>query len=95
MYTNLKQNEAQSACAESRHKGVHKRSKDVKYDNKDTHTHAHAHTHARTRTHARTHTLRMYLWWSLCTLYLHACQVRVTVGDSGLCCCTCVTYFER
>ena len=32
---------------------------------------------------------------SLCTLYLHACQVRVTVGDSGLCCCTCVTYFER
>ena len=38
--------------------------------------------------------MRMYLWWSLCTLYLHACQVRVTVGDSGLCCCTCVTYFE-
>ena len=37
---------------------------------------------------------RMYLWWSLRTLYLHACQVRVTVGDSGLCCCTCVTYFE-
>ena len=21
--------------------------------------------------------------------------MRVTVGDSGLCCCTCVTYFER
>ena len=38
----------------------------------------------------------MYIWWSLCTLlYLHACQVRVTVGDSGLCCCTCVTYFQR
>ena len=29
---------------------------------------------------------RMYLWWSLCTLYLHACQVRVTIGDSRLCC---------
>ena len=28
---------------------------------------------------------------SLCTLYLHVWQVRVTVGDSGLCCCTCVT----
>ena len=28
--------------------------------------------------------LRMYLWWSLSTLYLHACQVTVTVGDSGL-----------
>ena len=39
--------------------------------------------------------MRMYLWWSLCTLCLHACQVRVTVGDSGLCCCICVTYFER
>ena len=38
---------------------------------------------------------RMYLRWSLCSLYLHACQVRVTVGDSGLCCCTCVTYFQR
>ena len=38
---------------------------------------------------------RMYLWWSLCTLYLHACQVRGTVGDSGLCCCACVTSFER
>ena len=23
-------------------------------------------------------------WWSLCALHLHACQVRVTVGDSGL-----------
>ena len=26
---------------------------------------------------------------------IHACQVRVTVGDPGLCCCTCVTSFER
>ena len=32
---------------------------------------------------------------SLCTLYLHAYQVRVTVCDLGLRCCTCVTYFER
>ena len=37
----------------------------------------------------------MYLWWCLCTLYLHAWQMRITVGDSGLCCSTCVTYFER
>ena len=37
----------------------------------------------------------MYLWWSLCTLYLYACQVKVTIGDSGLCCCTCVMCFER
>ena len=36
--------------------------------------------------------MRMYLWWS--TLYLHACQVRVIVVDSGLC-CTSVVYFER
>ena len=27
-----------------------------------------------------------YVWKSLCTVYLLACQVRVTVGDSGLCC---------
>ena len=38
----------------------------------------------------------MYLWLSLCTLYLHACQVRVTVtiGDSGLCCCLCDVFWE-
>ena len=36
---------------------------------------------------------RMYLWWSLCTLCLLACQVRVTVGDSGFCWCIFVTYF--
>ena len=36
--------------------------------------------------------LRMYLWWSVYTLYLHACQVRVI---AGLCCCICVTSFER
>ena len=40
-------------------------------------------------------TLRMYLCWSLCTLYWHAYQVRVTVGDSCLRCCVCVTSFER
>ena len=28
--------------------------------------------------------LRMYHWWSLCPLYLLACQLKVTVGDSGL-----------
>ena len=28
--------------------------------------------------------LRMYFRWSLCTLPVHACQVRVIVGDSGL-----------
>ena len=34
--------------------------------------------------------IRGCLWWSLCTCYLLACQVRVTVGDSGLCCfCFC------
>ena len=29
--------------------------------------------------------LGMYLLWHLCTLYLLACQVRVAIGDSGLC----------
>ena len=31
----------------------------------------------------------------LCTLYLHTCQVRITVGDSGLCCSVCVTSLGR
>ena len=35
-------------------------------------------------------TSSVYLWWSLCPLRLHACLVRVTVGDSGLSCCACV-----
>ena len=35
----------------------------------------------------------MHLWWSLRTLYLHTCQVRVVVGNSGLC-CACMTSFE-
>ena len=28
-------------------------------------------------------------------IYLHACQMRVTVGDSSLCCFVCTKYFER
>ena len=36
-----------------------------------------------------------HLWWSLCSLYLLACHVRVNVGNSGLCCCVCVTCFQR
>ena len=39
--------------------------------------------------------LTVTLVWSLCTLYLHAFQVRVTVGDSGLCCCASVTSVKR
>ena len=35
-----------------------------------------------------------FLSVSWCTLYLHACQVRVAIGDSGLCCCVRVTSFE-
>ena len=42
----------------------------------------------------KTSMLRMYLWWSLYTLYLLACQMRVTVDDSGLCCCVCVMSLE-
>ena len=32
---------------------------------------------------------RMWLWWSLCTGYLLACQVRVTGGDLDLFSCLC------
>ena len=38
---------------------------------------------------------RMYLRWSLRTLYLLACQVRVTVSDSGLCCRVCMRSFHH
>ena len=31
--------------------------------------------------------------WSLCTWYLLACQVSVTVGDSGLCRCIVQLYY--
>ena len=30
--------------------------------------------------------IKMYLWWVLCTLCLLASQVRVIVGNTGLCC---------
>ena len=36
----------------------------------------------------------MHLWSSLCALNLLARQVRVTVGDSGLCCCVCLMSFK-
>ena len=42
----------------------------------------------------RAHKLRQR-YSLLCALYLHTCQERVTSDDSGLCCCTRVTYFER
>jgi len=40
-------------------------------------------------------TFGMYLSRSLFTLYLLTCQVRVDVGDSGLCCYVRVASFER
>ena len=40
--------------------------------------------------------IRGCLWWSLCTCYLLACHVRVTVGDSGLCCfCLCDVFWAQ
>ena len=42
------------------------------------------------------HGERMYLCWSLCTLYLYACFARVTLGNCGLgLCCICVPYFAH
>ena len=45
------------------------------------------------------YTCKVYLKWHLGASFLGgvnqlACEVRVAVGDSGLCCCVCVTSFE-
>ena len=92
---NLKQNEAQSPCAESTHEGVNWYLKYVAQAQQQRPELLKV-TVTWQACKYEVHKLlkRMYLWWSLCTLHLHACQVRVTVGDSGLC-CTCVTYFEH
>ena len=102
--TNLKQNEAQSARAQSTHKGVNQRSKyitQVQQQRPESPTvtltwHACKYKVHKLRyilsrweftlTRVYSHLERMYR--NLCTLY-------ITVGDSDLCCCTCVTYFER
>ena len=38
-------------------------------------------------------THQMYLWWSLCAVHFLTCQMGVTTGDSGLCCCVYVMSF--
>ena len=38
---------------------------------------------------------RMFLWRSLCTVYLLAWQMAVTTDDASLCCCVHVTSFDR
>ena len=62
------------------------------------------HTLSSFRTHTHTHILIPFedseptglkVDIAIYTLYLLACQVRVIVGDSGLCCCVSVTSVER
>ena len=90
LITNLKQNEAQSARAESTHKGVNQLSKCVtqvqqKRPEQPMVTFTwHACKYKVHKLHQR-HILKEYL----------VCQVRDTIGDSGLCCCPWVTYFEH
>ena len=36
----------------------------------------------------------MYHFWSYVPCIFHSYQVRVTIGNSGLCCCACVTSFR-
>ena len=40
------------------------------------------------------HTRELSRAWNTQHKYNNKDQVRVTVGDSGLCCCTCVAYFK-
>ena len=119
---NLKQNEAQSACAESTHKGANQRLKHTTQGQQRRESptavtwiackckvHKLMPVHTCVAECARIvgyiymcvcvtggHPFsRMYLWCSLCSLYLCACQVRVAVGDLGLCCCACVACFKQ
>ena len=77
------------------HKGVNQRSIDVTKTQQQRHESPtvtltwHASKYKEHKLHQT-----MYLMWNLCTLYLLACQVKVTVGDSGLCCCVWLTSFE-
>ena len=50
-------------------------------------TQSQKHNHKSLQTNKIYCNLRMYFWWSLYTLYFLACLMKVTVGDSGLCCC--------
>ena len=89
MVINLKQNEAQSVRAESTHKGGNQRSKYVTQVQQQ-----------------RPESPMVTLTWHACKYKVHklhptrgtsSCDimpVRVTVGDSCLCFCTCVTYFD-
>ena len=70
----LKQNEAQSARAESTHKGVNQRSKYVTQIQQQ-----------------KTEPPTVTLTWHACKYKIHNLHQRYI----GLCCCTCVTYFER
>ena len=58
----------------------------------DRQTHKGVNQRSKDVTHPQTATSRLRL--SLCTLCLYACQVRITVGDSGPC-SACVTSFEH
>ena len=75
----LKQNEAQSARAESTHKGVNKRSKDV------------TQTQQQRRESPQGHVLLV----EFMSLVFTCMSDEITVADAGLCCCVCVTSFER
>ena len=100
LVTNLKQNEAWSTPAESPHKGLNQRLEDVTQAQQQRPELPsviltwHACKYKVHKLHQRYILwvrVRMYLWWSSCTLFWHACQVRVTV-DSGLCCCACYVF---
>ena len=76
---NLKQNEAPSAYAGSTNKGDNEHSKDVIFTRHASKCKAHNAT--RSICEERYASLMMRLWWSLCTLCVLACQMRVAVGD--------------
>ena len=94
----LKQNEAHSTCVRSTNKGVNQPSKGVTQTQQQSLEPPrvtliwHANNASKYKVHKPRK--RMYIWWSSCPTYSLACQVRVTLGYSRICCCICLTSFE-
>ena len=93
---NLKQNEASSAHAESAHRGVNSAKKyvtQVKQQRPESPMVTLTWYAYKYKVHKLHQRYILFPEQRYIYVHSHMCQVRVTIGDLGLC-CTCVTYFQ-